>query len=403
MKQIKKLMELFVFVFLLVLVSNIVSSYGVAPSSYNYDYEQGQAKDLTLRVLNNHNEDLTLFVFVEDSGVNVSFSEQRFALTPNDKEKTIHYSVELGDDPTPGLHEISIKVLQIPNLQTNVDVKSLVNVVTLLVQKVNIFVPYDGVYLQGSLYAKGNTVDSKLTFLNRVVNKGSEEVIAEGYVVIKGATNQEITRIDISPTKLVPLVDSKIQITYPGLKNAGLYYAETHLFYEDKELVLRDSFLVGESNIEATSLDILDFKLGKIVKISFDLRNNWNQEVKNIYGDVSIIDENGKIVSEFKTNSATVSSHGIGRITGYWDTENLLVGTYQLLLNLNYDGKTTKQMFEMVAGLNSVNVLGNSLSGNVLSDEKSSGFSKLSLLIILVILLFAFNAFIVMKLMKKKR
>lgn len=398
------LTKLCLLIVIVIILSSSVFAFGIAPSSYNYDYQEDDIKELSLRILNSNNEDLTLFVFSEGTDGIINFQEQRVSLTPNQKELTIKYSLALENNPSPGIHEIKIKVLQLPKTNNDFSETNLVDVVSVLIQKINVFVPYDGQFLQGTLYAQGAEINSPIHFMNRIVNKGTENLIVEGYISIKGATNQEISRIIIPPKKIGTLEDVKIETNYPGLEFPGLYSAETVLTYGDgKELVLRDVFLVGESNIEATSIDFGNFKLGEIVKLSFDLRNNWNQDIKSVYGDVSVIDENGRLFSEFKTNDAYVSSHGLGRITGYWDTEEVLVGSYQLLLNLHFDEKTTKQVFDMVVGPGAVEVLSDTLSGNVIFDSENSGSDKLTLLIILVVVLLGVNIFVVLRFVKKKK
>ena len=160
--------------------------------------------------------------------------------------------------------------------------------------------------------------------------------------------------------------------------------------------------MVGEPDVNAVALSFHKFRLGEITRLSFDIENNWNKDISEVYGTVSIVDDSGNIVSEFKTDYATVSSYGIGRIVGYWDTEDLVAGHYRLLLNLNYDDRVSEQSFDLIVGSNTVNVMDNAVSGNVASTGSNSSIGKIGFLILLVLVILGVNIFILMKVNKRR-
>ena len=215
------LLVLILLVLFLVLSPSAVLAFGVAPSSYNYDYVPGKTSDLNLRVLNFDNEDLLVyFDVVSSDDVDVSFDTDVVSLSPDEREKTVGYSLYLGDDPTPGIHKVEIRLVQFPNNEARLS-NSVVDITTTVVQKISIFVPYDGPYLIGDLFAKSGNVGDPLTFITQVVNKGTEATELTGYVSILDPLDNEVAHIDIPSKSLAPLEKASLQSTYSGLRSSG--------------------------------------------------------------------------------------------------------------------------------------------------------------------------------------
>ena len=62
----------------------------------------------------------------------------------------------------------------------------------------------------------------------------------------------------------------------------------------------------------------------------------------------------------------------------------------------------SEQSFDLIVGSNTVNVLDNSVSGNVASSSSNSGVGRIGFLILLVLVILGVNIFILMKVNRRR-
>ena len=136
--------------------------------------------------------------------------------------------------------------------------------------------------------------------------------------------------------------------------NPGLYTAEFIVNYNDKQFVLRDDFKVGSQSIDIESIRVENFKLGTIAKFDVELLNRWNQPVSSVYADMKVLNSQSVEVASFRTAPIELMQLSRGTITGYWDTREVDVGTYDIKVILNYEGTSIEKIFKTVVGIDSI-------------------------------------------------
>jgi len=384
-KTIKLLLALVGAVTIFLLLSQTTLALGVAPSFYSINEKDASFKTLNLRVLNTQHEELTLLVSLEGDLADDITIQKVITLTPEETEKTIHYTLSVKTNLTPGPHEGKIVLQQIPDEKAGA---TNVAVATTVVQKINVAAPYPGVYLTGSLYASSADVEEQIKFTVKLKNKGSKPTMVKGQVIVKGPTNEELYRVQL-PEKAIAgngLVD--LESLIPGLKYPGYYTAEAILTYDGKAITLRKDFSVGSAFADTTGLSIEQFRLGEIVKLSLSIQNKWNSNINELYAVVKIVDSKGAVVSKFTTSTIKLNAQELTLLDSFWDTRDLQIGTYDFIVGLHYNGKVNEQIFKAVVGLDNVR-FGSQVSGNVIMDKPSSseGFSNLTLFLLAFLVL----------------
>jgi hypothetical protein len=107
---------------------------------------------------------------------------------------------------------------------------------------------------------------------------------------------------------------------------------------------------------------------------------------------MQILDQKGNKVDEIKTNTYSLEPYGEETVSGYWDTQGVLVGEYDINVIVNYQGKTSEKLFETVVGADSILTKETgSLSAQVVGSEEKPSDTKVSFLTIIVLVLIAVN------------
>lgn len=388
-----------------ILSSINVHALGVAPSRKIVDYAQG-VRSFDINILNTEHKDMNVLVYfqgelaeyasVENSIIHVSSSES---------EKKITYSINLPAGLDPGSKKLDVMILELQeDVNTeNID-KTLIFSTVLIVHQLRVNVPYPGVFADGVLYISEASVNDTLTFTVNVLNKGTEMIKnVNGEVIIRGPTNEEITRIKSGTIASIQSGQAdKLSVSTMASMNPGLYAAEFIVNYNDKQFVLRDEFKVGSQSIDIEAIRVENFKLGTIAKFDVDLLNKWNQPVSSVYADMKVLNDQSVEIASFRTAPINIKQLSRDTITGYWDTRGVDVGVYDIKVILNYEGTSIEKIFKTVVGIDSIKLQDSSLSGQVISSQGEG--NKLSLLYILVIISIVFNIglFIYFKFMRKK-
>lgn len=390
---------------IIILSSIDVHALGIAPSRKIVDYSSDTQR-MTVRVLNNENRDMNLVIYAQgELAEYVTVEKTTLFISSSESEKEFSYTYRLPNNLTPGQHNINIIAMEIPD-KVNVAEESQTTILSTLsvAHQLRINVPYPGNFAEGILYISEGNSGAPITFTANILNRGTGIIgNAYGELVIKGPTNEEIERVKSSTfSNLEPKMSDKLVVNWPANVNPGMYYAEFIVNYDNEQIVLRKTFMVGEYYIEIKEITVEQFKLGTIAKFDVELTNKWNQPVDNVYADMSVIDGGGAVIATFKTAPSSINQLESGMITGYWDTKGIDIGTYDIKVVLNYAGKASERIFKAVVGIDSIEVKDFSTVGKVI--ESPSKGNNMSLLYILVAASIIFNVvlFVYFKILRKK-
>jgi len=180
----------------------------------------------------------------------------------------------------------------------------------------------------------------------------------------------------------------------------GKYLAKVTVVYDNEVVEVEKEFNVGKMFLEILEINIRDFELGSIAKFDALVENKWSNDLKEIYLNIIVYNDDGEIMADFKSPTSNINALSKSELVAYWDTAGVHEGTYDGKIILKYGEESTDRNIQMKITDDSIEVIG--LTGHVIVKEKGT-FNINNILIILVIFLILANIFwfVVIKRMKK--
>src|SRR3989339_332254 len=331
---------------LVILIMQNISAIGITPGRTTIDFEPNLQREIAFTVINSENKDMMVVFMVRGNlSEYITLSQNHAEFTKDEISKSFTYSINLPSKiSTPGKHEVEIVALEIP---TDTKEKgSFVGATVAVISQLHIYVPYPNKYAEASI----NILESedKKIFRIPVINRG---------------------KLDIA--NLRAIID-----IYNGL---------------------------GEKILEILEININDFELGGIAKFNALVENKWSEELKDVYLNIIIYNNEGEVMADFNSLNYNIGSQSKSEMIAYWDTVGVEKGTYDGKIFLKYGTESTEKEVQMKITENSIEVIG--LTGHVVV-KKAGTFNLNNILLILVIFLILVNVvwFVIVKnLLKKKK
>ncbi len=384
---------------LTIIISANVLALGVAPSRETIDYKQGK-QTINARIINNDRADMRLAIYSQGEFAEyVKIDQPIITVSKDQAEKPFTYQIDLPQGLKPGTQTLKIIVVQLPDtfaqsdenlvvtdekaiLFENKDKESMIGATTAVIHQLQIRVPYPNSFLEGRFYISEGKVGDVLTFTVPVVNRGTNPTDAYADIVIKGPTNEEIASFKTDLQAIQGGQESKLVAEWKADINQGVYLAEAIVHYGGEFFTLRKEMNVGNVFVSIDDISVDGFKLGGIAKFDVRIKNQWNEEIKDVYGEVKVLDQDGKGIASVKTLSTDLPALQEDTINAYWDTTSIDVGRYDVNVILYYAGKTTEKLFQTVVGIDKITV-GQIGTGKVAGGEESG--TNLTLILILLV------------------
>jgi hypothetical protein len=309
---------------------------------------------------------------------------------------SVPFTLKLPVGLPPGQNKLTVEFKQLPDQQRGT-VGSLIT----LVADVSVDVPMQGNHLSAQL-SIGQASPTKPTPITiSLINKGEGDVAVWSSLRVLGPTNKELSSWQTQRQVVSFQGAGKIETSWTGVKEPGVYFLEASVHYDDKVIVLRDSFVVGAKEVVSEQVGSSSFSLGGIVPLEITVRNLWNEPVRDVFADVYVLSKEGRILQSFKSASEDVQALSRSILTGYWDTEKLVVGSYDVNVVVNYDGEQSQQTYPVVVKMNKLEV--SAVTGEVVGAPDGV-LGGNGLLVLLIAVLIVTNVVIIMyfRRMKKK-
>lgn len=312
-----------------IFISNVVGAIGISPDSIRIEFEPNFEKSYTFRTERAENVgiaiegDLAKYVTVEKNDIA--------------KDGTFVIKVKLpAEIETPGKNLIFIGITEsgrgggmvsgIASIRTPIDIR----------------VPYPGIYAEIAFNVNDLNINETANFAVTINNLGKKDI---------GSAKAVIDVVDINAMLVEKLfteeraVNVNTKETLEAFFNAsrhtaGVYKASAHVTYADRSQDLESTFKIGTLNIEIINYTKAFFK-GKIAKFDIEIESGWNRKIDNVFAEVRVFN-NTKEISSFKTVSVSLEPWEKKKISTLWDNEGLGEGTYDVEVNLLYEGKTAK-------------------------------------------------------------
>ncbi len=388
--------KIIMYIVMMVLLVSFVNAIGLAPSRNVLDFKPNLQKELSFRIINSENEDLRLAIYPRgELAEYVSLEKNIVTLNANEDEALISYKVKLPKELEPGLRQADILVIPIPQESTIVvteegavvfdQQQGIVSAKIALIHQLRVNVPYPGRYLTGQLHISEANVNETAAFTISLFNLGKEDIEKiKATIIVKGPTNEEIAVIRTEETSIASQKESKLVGVWKANVGSGKYYAEAIVEYDGKTFLLSKVFYIGHQKIEIEGLRVDDFRLGTIAKFDILLRSKWNEPIPNVFANLQVIDKAGTILTDFKTSSIDMQPYQTAEISGYWDTQNVQPGEYDVNVKAHYLDQVTEKLFETVVSFDRIDVK-EALAGRVVAGERIISDSVLVLIVLILI------------------
>jgi hypothetical protein len=395
--------KLAMYVLLMFLLVSSVSAYGLAPAEKSIDYKPNSRENAQFRFINSEQNDLELTIVARgELAEYIELEKEKIYVNSHDSEVNINYVVNLPDDLEPGLRTADILVIPIPkDVQSGFDVSSDTKVEAVnmpvdrsqnkvmamiaLIHQTKVNVPYPGKYLKGILNVNDANVNEHIGFTISLFGLGDERIeSAKATIIIKGPTNEEIAVIRTEETPLNVQEKTKLAASWKADVDPGRYYAEIIVEYDGKTLLLDKVFYVGDKRVEIEKIGVDNFRLGTIAKFDILLRSKWNEPISDVYAKMQVLDENNNLLTDFKTKSVDLQPLGSEDVEGYWDTQDVEPGEYDINVQVYYDDQVSEKLFETVVSFDSIDVR-RAITGRAISGERKLSDSVLVIIVLILI------------------
>ncbi|RMF55630.1 hypothetical protein D6745_01385 [Candidatus Woesearchaeota archaeon] len=366
---------------------------GVAPTQKVIDFEPGQTKEVKIQIINDQQKDFKAIVYARGEMANyTNIRDSLVTVKANEKMKEFRFNVSMPSSiDKPGDHEVEIVVLEFGD---DVEEKAIVTARVAVVSKLIVRVPYPGKYADAKLFINSANVNETVTFKVPIYNFG-DEAIEEAWAEIQilGATYEVIGKVETNRIRLEPKSENSVKAGWLADVNAGVYHAVAIVHYDDKTVRVEENFEVGNLLVEVENVIVDEFRLGEIAKFDIIVKNTWNELLKDVYGDVKVVDEKGSIYTNYKTASIDIPAYSKGVLEAYWDTKEAQIGKYDLDITLHYKGKTSRKVIETHVNIDSITTK-RMPTAEVVGAKSGAGpefIKQNSVLIISVIILIIIN------------
>ncbi|HIH63312.1 MAG: hypothetical protein QT05_C0015G0003 [archaeon GW2011_AR13] len=387
---------------LVILIMQNISAIGITPGRTTIDFEPNLQREIAFTVINSENKDMMVVFMVRGNlSEYITLSQNHAEFTKDEISKSFTYSINLPSKiSTPGKHEVEIVALEIP---TDTKEKgSFVGATVAVISQLHIYVPYPNKYAEASI----NILESedKKIFRIPVINRGKLDIAnLRAIIDIYNGLGEKITSLETETETLNSLQMKELAAEWDTNVNPGKYSAIISVIYDNQVITLEKEFKVGEKVLEILEININDFELGGIAKFNALVENKWSEELKDVYLNIIIYNNEGEVMADFNSLNYNIGSQSKSEMIAYWDTVGVEKGTYDGKIFLKYGTESTEKEVQMKITENSIEVIG--LTGHVVV-KKAGTFNLNNILLILVIFLILVNVvwFVIVKnLLKKKK
>ncbi len=254
---------------------------------------------------------------------------------------------------------------------------------------IDIRVPYPGIYAEIGFNAHDLNINETANFAVTINNLGKKDIDSAMAVIDIFDINARLVEKLFTEEKKVKInTPENLEVLFDASKHtAGMYKAIAHITYADKSKDLESTFKIGALNIQIINYTKTFFK-DKIAKFDIEIESGWNSKIDNVFAEVKVFN-NTKEISSFKTVSVRLEPWEKKKISTFWDNDGAGEGTYDVEINLFYEGKITKVTGKI----------------EIITPKEETSFKKylapINLLIVIVALLIIINIIVLFKKRKK--
>lgn len=386
------------------LLTSIASAFGLAPGNVDLIFEPGAEHIVKLKLLNPERQEMQVMLHAQgELSQYISFDQSSIYLSSKEAEKYAYYTLKLPQKlERQGPYSTNIVVISMPVSKSSTGMDMSANIA--IISKLNLMVPYSGKYAEITLFSPAFEEGKANSFAVEVRNLGTQDILSGQLVIdIFGPTNTKISTVSGTEFQLASKQNKIETIEWLPDIGPGNYRAVATLLYDGENTKDEKTFAIGEYAIEIADITVRDFTLGGIAMFDILLENRWNERIPGIYGIIEVRDESGKTYTQFKTASTDIDSGGKGSIQAYWDTKKVGPGKYKLDIVLNYLGKQSEKIFDIMVSTDKIETNLGGMAVKEIDSEKEPLLRGIYIVIFLLIVMIIINVFIFLRRSKPKK
>jgi len=387
---------------MILLVSTSIYAIGVSPIRKVVDFEANKEQELSVKIRNDGQKDIKAIIYARgELAEHIAIVDSLVAISKDETEKSAKYILKMPPQfDKPGVHKSDIVVMEYPdNFGTGGETQ--VSARASVVSELWLRVPFPGKYAEAEMFIDSKGVDENTQFVIDVMNFGKSNIAkVKAKIKILGSTYEEIAVIDTNELSIESQEQGRLIGDWIADVNPGKYHVVAEIIYDNKKTVLEDNFEVGNLYIAIKRIDVKDFSLGQVAVFDIVLESQWNDQINNVYGEMTVLDSSGSEFTKFKTASVDIPAMGQGLLKAYWDTQGVEVGNYNLRLLIHYSEKVTEKLIETTVNIDSIRTE----LGPTAQVVAGNGMNRDTILTVLVIVLVLVNiGWFVFFIRKKKK
>jgi hypothetical protein len=314
---------------------------GVAPASIDMTY--GNERTETVFIVNNEHKDMAVLVYASgELSQYIQLSQAIVKLSASEETKAVTVTIRDPKISTPGSHTADLTIIEIPPDQAGEG--TVIATRKAVIAKISMLVPYPGKYAEGDLVVPKAAANMPIDFVVKLRNKGTQTIEkATARVEIYSPTNELLSTLQSDAKPVEPDQMRELVAKYQNGLPKGRYYAKAIVSYDGQELILEQSFQIGELVVDIRNIYAKEFKLGQIALFDIIVESLWNEPIPDVYADMEIKDGYGATLTSFKTAQTDLAPYEKEVLNAYWDTKGISAGQYQAKVTLHFLGNNIEK------------------------------------------------------------
>jgi hypothetical protein len=273
---------------LLLLISSMVSAWGVSPARQFADNIQSTQKR-SVKIVNNDAQDGYFKVsFAGKLGAYAEYTGGLAYLLSDQGIVDVPFTLTLPKNLEPGKNTLAVVLEQVSSGSENT-----VGASVTLVAEVIVTVPIDGEFVNADVIISTVSESEPVPITLSLFNTGTKSIPVWAEIQIKGPTNIPIKTLKTETMILEVGQYSKFESFWLGETYQGSYVAEVIVHYGSTYKTITKGFLINGDKVVSDYLSSDNFNLGQVMPVEIGIKNNWNTNIKSVYSEVYVLTKNG--------------------------------------------------------------------------------------------------------------
>lgn len=319
---------------LILLALPVVTSLGVTPASTEL---LGEEASIIIHAVNDAQRTLHATVRAEGNASEfINLDVQEVQLSPTTLRAPITFSITLPADAQPGTYTGAIVIEE---QQTDTVRAGVVQALPAIRHRVTITVPETGKHLRTRLLLSTTAANTPIHVTLAAENIGTQDINElTSTIEVRDANRALIEELNTQTTNL-PRAEKKNLVATWTPPNPGPYELTATTRYDEQEQTTQLEVNVGELDLRVGTPRINDFSFGEVAQITIPVTSTWNDELRGVYTQIRIYDEENRRVDTTTSPSVNLAALGSAELTAFWETQDVEPGAYRAEATLRFAGK----------------------------------------------------------------